>query len=256
MEANKNPSTVFFCYLYELAKNKVSLFSIYPYKQFDVDQFRSDYGNPVDGYIDKLENFANSKGNNVLPEEITNEISSFKESGFSTLVGSIDEETNIYPKISNEYDRLNENELPQLALPSRMTPFINKWVLDDDGKDTRENSYRLNTSLSFGFSSFAPSEYHQTDDPNYLTHEWYYLGKYPPYLTDEEKIYTYSYFEDFISKEDLSTMSENKFDDYFTPNRVSINTYMPRKIKYSLLSNGNNTTYSSSSMGSIYTWVW
>ena len=247
IESNENLyiSSGSFCYLYELAKNKVSLFSIYPYKQFDVDQFRSDYGNPVDGYIDKLENFANSKGNNVLPEEITNEISSFKESGFSTLVGSIDEETNIYPKISNEYDRLNENELPQLALPSRMTPFINKWVLDDDGKDTRENSYRLNTSLSFGFSSFAPSEYHQTDDPNYLTHEWYYLGKYPPYLTDEEKIYTYSYFEDFISKEDLSTMSENKFDDYFTPNRVSINTYMPRKIKYSLLSNGNNTTYSS-----------
>ena len=235
-----------YTYLYDLKPNDVGLFSFYPIKQFDIDQFRSNYGKDGDGFINRqLEYIENVKGATALPDDVASAIQGFQESGFATLVGNIDEVTNELPKISNEYDRLKENELPELAIPGRIIPFINKWVFDNDAKDVRENPYRLNTSIGFGFSSFSPSEFYKIADPRYFTHEWYYLQKFPPYLTDIEKVDTFSYFEDFLTENDIKEITEDKFTQYFIQEQVSPSLQIPRRIKYSIFANGDDNSFSS-----------
>jgi len=234
-----------YAYIYNNKPNEVGLLSCYPIKQFDIDQFRSDYKKDGDGYIEKQINYITNNIGVTTPINISSAMNSFSDSGFASLVGIINETTNESPKIDNEYNRLSENELPTLATPGRIIPFINKWVFDDDGKDVRENGYRLNTSTAFGFTSFSPSRFYKTADTRYFTHEWYYLQKFPPYLTDIERIDTFSYFEDFISQADIIDMTSDKFSNYFIQERVSATVDIPRRIKYSIFSGGNDVSYSS-----------
>jgi len=235
-----------YSYIYDLKPNDVGLFSFYPIKQFDIDQFRSSYNKDGDGYINKqLEYITDDKGISSIPVDLESAIGNFTETGFAGLVGNIDEITNDSIKIDNEYDRLKENELPELGTPGRVIPFINKWVFDNDAKDVRENPYRLNTSVGFGFSSFAASEFYKTADPRYYTHEWYYLQKFPPYLSEEDRVNTFSYFEEFLPEADVLDITDDKFSKYFIQEKVGPNIDIPRRVKYSIFANGDSNSYSS-----------
>jgi len=252
--------------LYEIETNKVGLMSMYPIKQFDVDQFRSDYGKDGDGYIDKLNGLYTEKGgtsvnasnNQVYPNafNISFQIKSFKDSGFKRLAGKIDEATNDIATITNEYDRLSENELPELSIKGRIIPYVNKWVYDDDGKDVRENNYRMTSNSAFSYDNFSPSSKNILPDFRFFTHEWYYLQKYPYYLTTKEKIEAFSYFENAIEKGSyeigatsdlgIKDVTEDKFLEYFTEYKVGAtggDYYFPAKRKYSIISGGNEDSF-------------
>lgn len=238
-----------YVYIYDLAENHVGLFSYYPIKQLDTLTFTSKYGKDGDGYINKQLEYVQGIGRQIYDvaelEDLASSITNFSESGFASLISIINEDTNDYTKINNEYDRLKETELPQIATPGRIIPFINKWVFDDDAVDVRENSYRLNTSVGFSFSSFSPSEFYTNADTRYFTHEWYYLQKFPPYLTDLERVNTFSYFREFISYDELTDMSSDKFTPYFIQENVSATVDIPRRVKYSTFANGNDVSHSS-----------
>ena len=255
--------------LYEIETNKVGLMSMYPIKQFEVDQFRSDYGKDGDGYINKLytqyvEKGATARtpsGGTGTPDypnaiNIKTQIQSFKDSGFKRLTGKIDEVTGDISSITNEYDRLSENELPQLSIKGRIIPYINKWVYDDDGKDVRENNYRMTSNSAFSYDNFSPSSKNILPDFRFFTHEWYYLQKYPYYLTTKEKIESFSYFENLIEKGSyeigatsnlgIKDITEDKFLEYFTEYKVGAtggDYYFPAKRKYSIISGGNEDSF-------------
>tara|TARA_Y100000389_G_scaffold134851_1_gene132340 strand:+ start:1812 stop:6479 length:4668 start_codon:yes stop_codon:yes gene_type:complete len=248
--------------LYEIETNKVGLMSMYPIKQFDYDQFRSEYGKDGDGYIEKLDKqywqkggtSTNTSGNPIYPDanNIQFSIKNFRDTGFKRLTGKIDEVTGDIPTITNEYDRLSENGLPELSIKGRIIPYINKWVYDDDGKDVRENNYRMTSNSAFSYDNFSPSSKNVLPDFRFFTHEWYYLQKYPYYLTTKEKIESFSYFENAIEKGSyaigatnnlgVKDITEDKFLEYFTEYKVG-NYYFPAKRKYSIISGGNEDSF-------------
>ena len=159
-----------------------------------------------------------------------NELLKFK--GFlslSGIVSSNDEEifksleniwdpTRFYShSINSEYDRLEENYLKTLVLKSRVVPYINKWV-SPQGKDIRDNPYRLNYHRSFGNMNFSPSEEMNIPDPKYHTHEWPYLDSIPDkYPISEFPENAFSYMFDSISENyDFLSQERDWFSDYFT----------------------------------------
>lgn len=104
---------------------------------------------------------------------------------------------------STEYDYYKENESKDFALRSKILPYINKWIIPD-GKDSRDNFYRLNTELSFGFNNFSPDHDDRTQNPDNFTHEWFYI---------ESK---FNYTEDPIT----SSLNQSYFDQPFDLNRA------------------------------------
>ena len=255
--------------LYEIETNKVGLMSMYPIKQFDVDQFRSEYGKDGDGDIIELtKNYIDKRGPTGTYDpsapytpatnkfSISFQIQNFRDTGFKRLAGKIDETTNDILSTTNEYDRLSENELPELSIKGKIIPYINKWVYDDDGKDVRENNYRMTSNSAFSYDNFSPSSKNTLPDFRFFTHEWYYLQKYPHYLTTEEKINSFSYFENLIEKGSyakgatsdlgIKDITEDKFLEYFTEYKVGAtggDYYFPAKRKYSIISGGNEDSF-------------
>lgn len=202
--------------LYKLAKNTNGYFSIFPIKEFDFDYDSTEYNRPIDTDPKKLYQWyqgigttfgnpvfnwssLNDKSKNFItnilgPTTAYNDISKFQYTiGYEDTINDI-----IYPTI-NEYDRLKENYINELSLTSRVVPFINKWVYDNNSVDVRENPYRLNTNTAFGFTNFSPSFDQILRSPKFFTHEWYYLQKYPPYMTFEEKLNSFSYFDEDLN---------------------------------------------------------
>ena len=230
--------------LYEIATNKIGLMSMYPIKQFDTDQFRSDYGKDGDGYIDKLKQLYLDKISAGATAQITinSAIENFQESGFKRLGGKLNEATGEIEKITNEYDRLLENQIPELSIKGRIIPYINKWVYDDNGLDVRENNYRLTSNSAFSYDNFVPSNVNKVSDFRFFTHEWYYLQEYPYYLTTQEKIDSFSYFDRYLDKSELYDINTDVYSTYFTQYSVD-GVSFPMKIKYSTVSGGNTESY-------------
>ncbi len=234
-----------YCEIFEIENNKVGLMSLYPVKQFDVDQFRSTYGRDGDGYIDLLqENYIQKSGatgasGNLI---IENSIQNFKDTGFKRLGGVVNEDTGEIPKIENEYNRLKENEVPELSIKGRIIPYINKWIYDDTGKDVRENPYRLTSNSAFSYDNFSPSNVNKIPDFRYFTHEWYYLQKYPYYLSTEEKINSFSYFDRYLDINEIYDINTDVYFTYFTQNKVDGISF-PNKFKYSVISAGNEDKF-------------
>ena len=301
-----------FIEVYSIGTNKVGLMSIFPIKQFDVDQFRSDYSKPADGNAYKVyESFNSSIGNvgvfggyidnpSVGPSgeatygpgayfqissdnivkllefvEVSSERGSIDPSpkptqptspfstdthpmgtGFKTLAGIVDEITGDIPYIDNEYNRLNENELAVHSIKGRIIPNTNKWVYDDEGTDVRDNNYRMTTNSAFSYDNFSPSTKNRLPNPKFYTHEWYYLDKYPPYLSVDERVDTFSYFQDSLelgatdgSVLGIQSVSDTDyFTEYFTQYKVEDEEnqkvrFFPKRYKYSTFSGGNDTTF-------------
>ena len=187
--------------------------------------------------------------------------------GFQSLGGISDDFLDTNDKVYNEYDRLKENILPEIALSSKVVPFINKWVYDNESNDVRENPYRLNTDQSFGYSNFSPSFDELGRNPKFFTHEWYYLQKYPPYMSFEEKVNSFSYFDEDLNyltlpiyggstyagatalivggtgaTANLMSNAEDYFLSYFTRETID-GVDIPRDFRYSIFEYGTETVF-------------
>ena len=116
---------------------------------------------------------------------------------------------------STEYDFFKENESLDFATRSKIIPYITKWGIKN-GRDVRDNPYRLNTELVFGRNNFGPSHDDRTQNPSNFTHEWFYIESKFNYAEDLETIKSNTeYFEvpfdltQFLSDPDY-------FTNYFT----------------------------------------
>jgi hypothetical protein len=288
--------------LYKKAKNTNGYLSIYPIKDFDFDFHNRDYNKEADSYANNLfdwyQNGVTGASASIYPLspvfdfgtigatgqtaifEILGPTSPFVTNGsFQRLIGFQDDLTDTVDVVVNEYDRLKENDLTELALSSRVVPFINKWVYDNEGVDVRENGYRLNADQSLGYNNFSPDFDQNERTTKFFTHEWYYLQKYPPYMSFDQRVNSYSYFDEDIkinptvletdplylsipflgssgststffgltggtgSTANLFSIEEDYFLSYFTRETVDYNgtKRIPRDFKYSIFANGTNS---------------
>ena len=165
--------------------------------------------------------------------------------------------------IYSEYDRLQENNLKEYAVTSRVVPTINKWVLKDS-VTVREQPYYLNANEAFGRSNFSADM--SVADRNRLgmTHEWFYVNNLPTHLTknvsnsevpayrlNESFSYlnfmegfeinssifkdtNYDYFDRFFVTEGFEKKGENNYKTFVKTNRQK---------KYTLIDNGNDLSF-------------
>ena len=119
-------------------------------------------------------------------------------------------------RISTEYDRLQENYIKDLVLTSKVVPYSVKWV-SPDGKDIRDNPYRLNFSKAFGTMNFSPSGAFPEADSEIHTHEWPYIANVPKDV-DPTKYpnFSFSYFfENPDFGYDFTSVTRDWFSEYF-----------------------------------------
>jgi len=120
---------------------------------------------------------------------------------------------------STEYDFYKENIATDFALRSKILPYINKWAIKN-GKDARDNPYRLNTEIVFGRNNFCPDHTDRSQNPETFTHEWFYIESSFNYLNDINTIKeNTSYFDKPL---DLNLLLTDK--DYF----INYFTYTPK----------------------------
>lgn len=270
--------------LYKSSKNSTGFLSIYPVKDFDFDTLDVTYIKKADSdstklyswytqnlstaYVPTFDYSSLGSTSKAFIDSLIGPTSSFVISGeFQSLNGLIDDFLDTNETVFNEYDRLKENTISEIALSSKVVPFINKWVYDNESVDVRENPYRLNTDQSFGYSNFSPSYDEINPNPKFFTHEWYYLQKYPPYMSFEDKKNSYSYFDEDLNIDalpligsagstayyqsligltgasaNLLSFNEDYFLSYFTRETIG-GTAIDRDFKYSIFENGTNSIF-------------
>lgn len=114
-----------------------------------------------------------------------------------------------------EYDFYKENDSKDFALRSKVLPYITKWSIKN-GKDSRNNPYRLNTELVFGRNNFAPDHSIRTQNPGAFTHEWFYIESNFNYLKDKNTVKQNDYYFDQPFDISLANSDPNYFIEYFT----------------------------------------
>jgi hypothetical protein len=126
--------------------------------------------------------------------------------------------------LDSEYQYLEENYQKDLAVKSKVVPYINKWVIVD-GTDARNNPYRLNNSLAFGTTNLSPDHRIRKQEPELLTHEWFHLGSVPELYDIEKFKSSRSYIIDSLNTvtangstwyELLKDTTNDYFTKYFT----------------------------------------
>tara|TARA_R110000772_G_scaffold55472_24_gene126650 strand:+ start:4269 stop:8675 length:4407 start_codon:yes stop_codon:yes gene_type:complete len=138
-------------------------------------------------------------------------------------------------KIDNEYDRLEENNQTQFALFSRVIPSINKWVYKDS-VNAKEKPYFLSVSEAFGKTNFSPDITIDGRDPEFLTHEWFYIYGTPNYTTGNisemaRSFYSYIQPDSTVDLTDanLKDVNEDYFDKLFIYEGVYNGGWIPAK---------------------------
>jgi hypothetical protein len=259
--------------LYDEYKPKFGRFSIFPIRDFDFDFYSEMYGNEGElaferSYYTQSEiTPTNTSGDLSLVQTgiATNPdiVEFYEDGGFATLIGILkdaDPEVSFNSVIESEYERLEENFLKSQAVASRVIPYINKWSYYKEGKDVRNNPYRLNLSEAFTLNNFAPSKYDYNRSPYGFSHEWYYLAKTPKYFTEEAIRESWSYFTDAPTDSILPNSffntpyipgtfqdtTRNYFDDYFIVDKVSnlTNTaILDRQLRYGTFNGGDSDNF-------------
>jgi hypothetical protein len=253
--------------IYDLYDVPFGRFSIYPIRDFDFDFYSSQYseeGELAEEYNNYNQNVkvANSSNNILLipvnQGSYPNIVNFYKNGGFTKLQPVLENVNTDQEEIIilSEYDRLFENFNKNLALFSRTSPFVCKWVYDDYGKDVRNKPYRLNFSDAFGTYNFSPSPLSNKQDPISFSHEWYYLSKVPSYFTEDGLMSSWSYFNFTVDDSNgiipgffQDTASDN-FSSYFIVDHLFITSgspifsYFDKQIRYTKFKAGNSQNFS------------
>lgn len=145
--------------------------------------------------------------------------------------------------ISSEYNRLNENEIKDTAVLSRVVPTINKFVLKD-GFNARMKPYYLSVNESFGTNNLSPSLNGDTRRPDLLNMEHFHINRMPLFLqADIENLYKNKSYIDLgigrsLSLNDLKSTSYNYFDKYMIWNGLLSDYIILQSIERIPLPNG------------------
>ena len=180
-------------------------FSAYDFKDFDFDFYSTRNSNLGD-----------------LAYDIIN-----PESFYSGLTGILGTESilndTIQPSILNEYDRLNENQLKETSLRSRLVPTICKYELKDSS-NARNLPYILNANEAFGEDNLSPNiEIDATRKVEYMNMEHFHINKIPKALRNEGIKYTFNNYIDFaddggLTMDKLKDINFNYFESHFNWN--------------------------------------
>lgn len=233
--------------LYEDFKNSIGRFSFFPIKDFDFDIYSDEYTACYDLLEEKEYYTTENDYNNGINKNP--DIIDFYTEGFSVL-----KNLNFENFDGNEYDRLEEKYIKELATVSKVVPHINKWVYLNNGKNVRDTAYRLNCNFAFGQYNFAPSTYYDGRDADAFSHEWYYILGIPSYYRDEDNDYEmyehlHNYIKDFGTNiiEDLQDINKDKFLDYFILDNVykndGSNVMFTPSVKYSEFFGGDEENF-------------
>lgn len=238
--------------LYEDFKNSLGRFAIFPVKDFDFDIYSNEYTACYDLLEEKKYYTTENEHNKGIDKNP--DIIDFYTEGFSVLKNLEFENFD-----GNEYDRLEEKYIKELATVSKVVPYINKWVYFNNGKNARDTAYRLNCNFAFGQYNFSPSTYYDGRNSDAFSHEWYYILGIPSYYKDEKYDYSmyehlHNYIQDFGTDivEDLKDISENKFLKYFILDNAYVENSEDEEdttvmftpsIKYSEFFGGDNENF-------------
>jgi hypothetical protein len=252
-------------YLYKLYNIEFGRLSFFPIKDIDVNYFSEEYSKKNQLEIEEFyyNNFGTSSS------EFTHEdIEDFYENKeFSTLQGLLSKEDSdseaISVRIETEYDRLKENYIKELSVPSRIVPYINKWVYRN-GKNIRDVDYRLSSSEAFGLTNFSPSSDEFLRDSDFFTNEWYYLQKLPWYFglyspDNLEKANVYFPEKIDVTENGLLNLDSDYFTNYFIVDKLKypildtqlavvedeIEYPIDKQIRYSILEGGTSDNFAS-----------
>jgi len=157
-------------------------------------------------------------------EEYTEPIDYF--SWLTPVLSDTGEDEEILETILNEYDRLNENELKDTALKSRIVPTICKFQLKD-ASNAKNLEYVLNASEAFGSDNMSPNiEVSSERNTEYLNMEHFHINKIPNYYLDYPEIDLMNY----------STINMGGTSEYLTPDNLKDINF--NYFKHALLFNG------------------
>jgi hypothetical protein len=256
----------------------IGKFSAYSIKDFDFDFYSTTYS---DLYELKLESYSNMEPTPTPTPSIINN-NSFNSNFYNSLITPADffafllpsleaEDSSIVNTIDplTEYDRLQENYNTTLFSKSRIVPYINKFSLKD-AVNVRETPYSLNISEAFGKTNFAADIEVEGRLPQHMTHEWFYLDKFPIYsgsaLAESvlntvypEEIFSYLNFDaqqvnQSLSLSDFNNVTTNVFDKFMVYDGYgyNVNNTNPSGLryydvhptpKYSIFNDGSNQTF-------------
>lgn len=255
--------------IYQTYKNKFGRFQIFDIKDFDFDFYDTSNSdlNELDsekyiqtGHIyykyetsmgpDFIIDNANYYAN--LTPISTDEVINVRSSVASDLTKSGDVEV-FNPSLLSEYNRLNENEIKETAVLSRIIPTISKFVLKD-GFNARMNGYSLSVNEAFGVNNMSPSLDGDNRSPELLNMEHFHINRTPLFiLADNTNLYKNKSYLDFglgrpLTVTDLQSTSFNFFDKYFIWNggyteNVILTDISSESFVASYDSSGNPLTY-------------
>jgi hypothetical protein len=187
-------------------KPTIGKFSAYDLKDFDFD-------------------FYSTRMSDIGELSLTEGGSTYFNNLYDVLVEeSIDDSTSV-SAINSEYDRLNENELKETALLSRMVPTIMKFALKN-GFNARNLPYSLNISEAFGEDNISPDLTHITGrNANALNMEHFHLNQIPLHYYTNNTLDNLQSYTDFnytqgISLDQLKSTDVNYFELYFKNNGI------------------------------------
>ena len=256
--------------IYELYDVPFGRLSIFPLRDFDFDFYSSQYseeGELAEEYNEYNQNvkLTNTSNSQILLVPVNqgsypNIVNFYKNGGFTKLQSVLENTANTDQEetiILSEYDRLFENFNKNLALFSRTSPFVCKWVYDDYGKDVRNKPYRLNFSDAFGVYNFAPSPLSNKQDALSFSHEWYYLSKVPGYFSDTGLMNSWSYFNSTAYDNNsaglgfFQDVTTDNFSSYFIVDNLytspsvgsPVYAYFDKQIRYSRVTGGNSQNF-------------
>jgi len=207
--------------VYERYVTSHGRFSAYDFKDFDFDFYstrNSDLGDLVYG-----EHYVTIPPlvEGGTPSQELVDLSTFYDGLNSVLEAEkIDENINQAP-IDNEYDRLNENQLKETAVLSRVVPTICKFELKNSS-NARNLPYILNVNEAFGEDNLSPNiEISSQRKVEYMNMEHFHINKIPAaFYNDQINLNNYLDFADDggITVDKLQDTSFDYFERHFNWN--------------------------------------
>ena len=189
--------------VYELHKPKHGKFSAYNLKDFNFDFYDTSNSSLGDLVYESNDDF--------------DSIDYF--SGLTPVLNSDDIDTDVSNEyIESEYDRLDENNLKETAVRSRVIPTIMKFALKN-ATNARNLPYILNVNEAFGSDNLSPNiTITSGRNPEHLNMEHFHINKIPSYFYTENTLTgldSYTAFENSESGITLDQLKSTKID-YFS----------------------------------------
>ena len=193
---------------------KIGILSFFPVKDFDFDTISSAYGeySLMQNELNKIDKeFGDNKESESGIYATSKVLENLPYGRFFYENGD---------KLDTEYEYFFENIVPEMTTVSKSAPFITKWGYMDEGKDSCENPYRLNTSKIFETCNFSANTFVQKGSIMEYTHSMpYYINNYGNENKDEYQ-YVYPTNNGLFGGNNLDSMIE-VWENYFTDTTVN-----------------------------------